>query len=92
MGRITDLHHVSPDSPGPSASTATGLVQDVMDNLGIPPSLDLKKAVTEMLAQPPEKFKGQSRELSRDERKGVWVLLGLLAGSWVAGGVLGSSS
>ena len=28
------------------------------------------------------------RTLDTDERKGVWVVLGVLAGSWLAGGLL----
>jgi hypothetical protein len=29
-----------------------------------------------------------SRKLDKDEARGVWVLVGLLAGSWVLGGIV----
>jgi hypothetical protein len=86
---LHDIHtepsvHVQPTIASPSS----GLVHDVMDDIGvaIPPSF--RTTVTDILAQPSEKFKGQSRELDKDETRGVWLLLGLLASSWVASGVL----
>lgn len=35
---------------------------------------------------------GYERELYDDERRGLWILLGLLSGSWVLGGVLSRPS
>ena len=32
------------------------------------------------------------RTLDKDERNGVWALLGILAGSWIVAGILGSKS
>jgi len=32
--------------------------------------------------------KDYSRKLDKDEVRGVWVLVGLLAGSWVLGGIV----
>jgi hypothetical protein len=32
--------------------------------------------------------KEYSRKLDKDEARGVWVLVGLLAGSWVLGGIV----
>jgi hypothetical protein len=32
--------------------------------------------------------KDHSRKLDKDEARGVWVLVGLLAGSWVLGGII----
>ncbi|OBZ75080.1 hypothetical protein A0H81_04265 [Grifola frondosa] len=47
------------------------------------PSHNLYPSATESVAPVSVSF---SRPLEKDERTGVWLLLGLLAGSWLAGG------
>lgn len=75
----------------------TGFWQDVADDIGLPTSwkreqlTDRQKAVLDSLLEKTgtsnAREKDHSRKLDKDEVKGVWVLVGLLAGSWVLGGL-----
>lgn len=76
-----------------------GFWADVAGDLGIPTTLALpgaaraqQKALIESLPDEATSLSAQGehhgRTLDTDERKGVWVVLGVLAGSWLAGGLL----
>lgn len=68
------------------------------DDIGLPTSLkfgqltDGQKALFDSLLETTgtsnAKEKDHSRKLDKDEVKGVWALVALLAGSWVIGGVV----
>lgn len=80
----------------PTKSENQGLWQDVADDLNLPRSFRPSKlanqafdvaATTESSGE-----KSHSRTLDSDEVRGLWVLLGLLAGSWMAAGAFQPSS
>jgi len=88
-----ELEHPSSEAmpePGPS-----GFWRDLAEDLNIPTSLKLPNVVKQAetlfdIAEKTETSGGQeksySRTLDQDEVKGLWVLLGLLGGSWLAAG------
>lgn len=89
-------------SSSSSASTApAGFWKDVADDVGLPSSwkrgqlTEGQQAVLDSLLETTgrssSKEKDHSRTLDKDEVKGVWVLVGLLAGSWVVGGIVNGS-
>ena len=68
----------------------TGIVGDVLEDLGVPeeiftPSKDSIPAETTPVK------KTLSRPLDEAEQKGLYVLLGLVAGSWILGGLAAPS-
>ena len=86
-------HHASPSKD----TGKTTLLQDIAEDLGLPTSTEktareIQQAVTDSL---PESFvsgtqKTHTRKLDGSEVRGVWLLFGLLAGSWFAGGIFSS--
>ena len=89
--------------PTPSRiASLRGVWTDVADDLGIPRDISLgvtqraQRSRVEDLPQETSRTTGQSefhsRNLDRDERRGVWVFLGLLGGSWLLGGALATGS
>ncbi|KAI6045770.1 hypothetical protein EDC04DRAFT_2634913 [Pisolithus marmoratus] len=60
-------------------------LQEVFADLGIPTTIRLRPVVDTTVAEPPV----QTRPLTSEETKGVYVLLGILVGSWLLGGILG---
>lgn len=85
----------------------TGLWADIAEDLGLPTTFrlprvgsvaaDAEKALADSL--PDESTVGRQgsgasyeRRLDKEEKRGVWVLLGLLGGSWLAGGIFSRSS
>jgi hypothetical protein len=68
-----------------------GFWRDVADDIGVPMNFGMQavpKAVLEAIPKiggPSQKT--YSRPLNTDESNGVWVLFGLLAGTWVVGGL-----
>jgi len=63
------------------------ILQDVADDIGVPTSWE----TGETAKMSSTKENDYSRPLDKDEVKGVWVLVGLLAGSWVLGGIVNSA-
>jgi len=74
-------------SHGPSPSG--GLIRDIADDLGLPKSFSLGKEAGKNSDSSGQT--GRSRPLQREEQTGIWVLLGLLAGSWFVGGMVNAA-
>jgi len=72
-----------------SLSTPGGLIRDIADDLGLPRSLGLGQQADQTTDN--SERTGKSRPLQREDRTGVWVLLGLIAGSWFVGGVVNAA-
>jgi len=94
-------HHLEPAEsygvePRPMPSTPTGglrgLWADIADDLDIPRNITLGAAQHSLAEQLPLRTAGHSRDLDRDEKRGLWVFLGLLGGSWLLGGALATGS
>ena len=89
---LTDSHIVP--SPTVATPTSDGLLHDVAQDLGIPPALNVKevrRVLADLMPQTSTKADrhvGTSRKLDEDEARGVWVLFGLLVGSYVAAGII----
>ncbi|KAH9005296.1 hypothetical protein EDB86DRAFT_2882766 [Lactarius hatsudake] len=90
-----DLDHHSLD---PKVSNLRSLFLDVADDVALPKDLDVLK-VTKNRQGPLDDLieetttsvgdsKFHTRTLDKDEVRGVWIILGLFAGSWLAGGLL----
>jgi len=92
-------HHES-ESSSPSPSTPVrkeGLFADMMEDLGLPPTFDSKlpftkaKEIASSLItgsqSDQQHFRFQSKRLDPEEKRGVWALLFILGGSWLAGGI-----
>ncbi|KAI9466343.1 hypothetical protein BJY52DRAFT_1241412 [Lactarius psammicola] len=90
-----DLDHSSSD---PKVSNLRSLFLDIADDAVLPKDLDVLKVAKNRqgplddLIEETTTFVGESkfhtRTLDKDEVKGVWIILGLFAGSWLAGGLL----
>nr|VWO98799.1 Aspartyl proteinase [Ganoderma boninense] len=82
----------------PEPKTELGkLLAGMADDLGIPPTLTLTRADQQYdVAAKTETPSGQqnrySRTLDGDEKTGLYVLLGIFAGSWFAGSALAPAS
>jgi hypothetical protein len=66
-----------------------GFFRGLADDLGLPRSFRVGQSVSNVVQAAKEKgpdINVKSRPLTDEERKGVWVLIGLLAGSWIVGG------
>lgn len=80
---------------------APGFWADVIEDIGLPPSFDASApfarayvsivSVFQDSTQQTRKPTFYQRPLDSDEARGVWVLLLILGGSWVAGGLFDSS-
>lgn len=84
------------EEPEPVPSGKQSFWRDLADDAGLPRSFKLKKVADQAFDVAPTTEtsgkKSYSRTLDSDEVRGLWVLLGLVAGSWVAAGVLQPSS
>jgi hypothetical protein len=83
-------HEGSLSSRSRLSTPGGSILQDVGDEIGQVTAspqavLDFSSETTETSNK---RGKNHSRKLDRDEVRGVWVLVGLLAGSWVLGGVV----
>jgi len=77
----------------PSSSTSssaskkpTGILGDIVDDLGIPPEVFAAKSDAPAQEQFPAFEKTYSRPLEADEKTGAYALLGILFGSWLVAG------
>ncbi|KAH9079553.1 hypothetical protein EDB83DRAFT_2343296 [Lactarius deliciosus] len=90
-----DLDHHSLD---PKVSNLRSLFLDVADDVVLPKDLDVLKVaknrqgplddLIEETTTSVGDSKFHTRTLDKDEVRGVWIILGLFAGSWLAGGLL----
>ncbi|KAH7910181.1 hypothetical protein BJ138DRAFT_139797 [Hygrophoropsis aurantiaca] len=64
-----------------TASGSAGLLRGLGDDLGLPRAIRLRPDTRDQV-----QTGDVERPLDGEERKGVWVLLGLLGGSWLLGG------
>lgn len=99
-----ELHHTEPSATAaaPNVSNARSLFLDVADDLVLPKDLSALKPLKGRLPQPddlidvPSIATGTSRfhtrTLDKDEVRGLWIILGLFAGSWLAGGLFKKES
>jgi hypothetical protein len=91
-------HYAEPASPTPKASNMRSLFHDVADDLMLPKDLGafkygkgrlpLRDDLYEEMSTWTGMSKSHNRTLDNDQVKGAWVIAGLFAGSWVAGGLL----
>jgi hypothetical protein len=67
----------------------SGFFRELANDLGLPRSFRVGEAVSNVVRaakeQGPDVY-AKSRPLNNEQTRGVWVLLGLLAGSWIVGG------
>ncbi|KAI0306441.1 hypothetical protein B0F90DRAFT_1814340 [Multifurca ochricompacta] len=94
-------HHVEPSST-PKVSNLRSLFLDIADDVILPKDLNVFKAnrhqqallndLIEETSTSIGKSEFHTRTLDKDEVRGVWILLGLFAGSWLAGGLLKKES
>jgi len=81
-------------------TTKTTVWQDIVEDLAIPttfrpPVSDLSQLgdyIPEVTGRSGRGERDYSRTLDKDEVRGVWVLVGLLTGSWLAAGIFQSKS
>ncbi|KZT26540.1 hypothetical protein NEOLEDRAFT_1132051 [Neolentinus lepideus HHB14362 ss-1] len=90
-----------PSSPAPSSSpyAISALWRDLADDIGIPPeglklperTKEAKRVLSELgvpeATETSGAEKNYERKLDGQEKRGVWILIGLLFGGWLAGGV-----
>ncbi|KAF8522248.1 hypothetical protein BU17DRAFT_87344 [Hysterangium stoloniferum] len=92
--------HMVPDAP---VVRKGGVWVDVTEDLGLPatffnaavPFTNARDAILSFTEDKParqQRQQSQSRPLNADEARGVWVLLFILGGSWMAGGLFSPSS
>ncbi|KAG2357677.1 hypothetical protein BDR07DRAFT_1419611 [Suillus spraguei] len=67
----------------------SGLFRDLANDLGLQRSFRVGEAVSNVVRAAKEQgpdVHAKSRPLNNEQTRGVWILLGLLAGSWIVGG------
>ena len=94
--------HPAEPASGPKASNIRGLFLDVADDLMLPKDLGvlkngkdqlpLRHELFEELSSSEETSKFHVRTLDKNQVRGIWVIVGLFAGSWLAGGLLKKNS
>lgn len=76
----------------PSASKEVGFWADFWESFGLPRSFRFRRTLSEagnLAAQAGEdEFQACSRSLTNEERKGLYILLGIIGGSWLVGGLV----
>ncbi|KAH9843030.1 uncharacterized protein C8Q71DRAFT_735623 [Rhodofomes roseus] len=91
----SDEAYVEEDTT-PAKSENKSIWRDIVDDLNLPTSFKPSKVADQAfdVAAKTETSgeKSHSRTLDSDEVRGLWVLLGLLAGSWVAAGAFQPTS
>jgi len=97
-------HHPAETASVPKASNLRSLFHDVADDLMLPKDLNALKRGKGRLPLQDDLFEEVStsestginkfhfRTLNNDQVRGVWVIVGLVAGSWLAGGLLKKKS
>jgi hypothetical protein len=94
-------HHAEAASV-PNPSNLRSLFHDIADDLTLPKDLSALKLGKGRLPLEDDLFEEIStstgiskfhfRTLSKDQVRGFWVIVGLVAGSWLAGGLLKKNS
>jgi hypothetical protein len=90
-------------APVPKSSNLRNLFNDVADDLTLPKDLNAFKYSKDRLplhgyfqeissSTETGMSKFHNRTLDSDQTRGIWVIAGLFAGSWVAGGLLKKNS
>ncbi|KAF8580877.1 hypothetical protein K439DRAFT_264507 [Ramaria rubella] len=94
-GPVYDTVELADDhiEQAPKAASKQGLWTDITTDLGLPPLSDIAATLTK--APPATTYEQQYNDQSKsgyldvDETRGVWVLLSIFGGSWLAGGIFG---
>ena len=71
---------------GPPVSSEAGFWADLWDSTGLPRSFSARRALSEarsLAAQ--HESQTSSRPLTDEERRGLYILLGILGGAWLVG-------
>ena len=94
--------HPAESATSPKASNLRNLFLDVADDLMLPKDLNVLKHGKGQLPLRDDLFEELStseaiskfhfRTLNNDQVRGVWIIVGLFAGSWLAGGLLKKNS
>jgi len=73
-----------------TSSTGAGFWSGVANDLGLPTSVEVPAVQwkSETPANSPVPTKSYSSKLDSDEVRGIWVLLGIVTGSWILGGMV----
>lgn len=88
----------TPELSSETSRAETSIFQDIAEDMYLPTSFKLPAAseipsdLIKVTGTSSTEEKTHSRILDRDEKNGVWVLVGLLAGSWLAAGFFKSPS
>ena len=95
-------HHTDPSSSVPKISNLRSLFLDIADDVPLPKNLSVLKvskvqqALFDDLIEETTTSTGKSRfhtrTLDKHEVRSVWILVGLFAGSWLAGGLFRKES
>lgn len=88
--------HQEDDSTSPTAqaddlpaSKEVGFWADVCESLGLPRSFSAPRTLSNLAAQAgKDGSQTHSRSLTDEERKGLYILLGIVGGSWLVGGLV----
>ena len=94
----SEQHHAEPSAAAPNVSNLRSLFLDVADDVVLlPKDLSALKPHKGRLPQPEDLLDEASastetsgfhtRTLDKDEVRGLWIIFGLFAGSWLAGGL-----
>lgn len=66
-----------------------GFWADFCESLGLPRSFSARRTLSSLAARAEkDESQTQSRSLTDEERKGLYILLGILGGSWLVGGLV----
>jgi len=99
---LLEQYHAEPSAAAPNVSNLRSFFLDVADDVVLPKDLSALKPHKGRLPQPEdlldetststETSEFHTRTLDKDEVRGLWIIFGLFAGSWLAGGLLKKES
>lgn len=99
---LLEQHHAEPSAAAPNVSNLRSFFLDVADDAVLPKDLSAFKPHKGRLPQPEdlldeaststETSEFHTRTLHKDEVRGLWIIFGLFAGSWLAGGLFKKES
>ncbi|KZV86549.1 hypothetical protein EXIGLDRAFT_774513 [Exidia glandulosa HHB12029] len=70
-----------------TAGQVSGVWGGLADDIGLPSTDEIRNSlakITDPASTPPLP---KSKDLTEDDKKGLWMLVGLIAGGWIAGGI-----
>lgn len=71
-----------------ASAQASGVLGGLAQEIGFPSTAEITESLAKITDPASAPRLPKSRDLTEEDKKGLWILLGLIAGGWIAGGLL----